>query len=388
MGKFETETTTSATKMSDAPSVAWCVSAHGFGHAARAAALMDALWRRLPGARIHVFTSVPEWFFAGFASHDPVLHSMETDVGMVQQSPMRADVPATIDRLDRFFSDAERRVAELADGFRASGCCMVVCDIAPLGLAAAQAAGIPSVLVENFTWDWIYGAYLAEFPSFKRHIDALAEMFGRADWHIQTAPICRPIPSSDLSVGLMPRPLRNPVGIRRKLGVPDTDAMVVLTLGGVPAGERLQRFGRLPEDCWLVIPGAANRLTVEARVIRLPSQTGLYHPDLIAASDAVVGKAGYSTLAEVVQAGVPYGYVLRPDFPEMAAMERFIRDHLPAVRIDEHGLASGEWIRTLPELLAMPRREPQTLPGADRAAAFLVEILNRSGEEACRRSRK
>ena len=101
----------------------------------------------------------------------------------------------------------------------------------------------------------------------------------------------------------------------------------------------------------------------------------------------MVGKAGYSTLAEVVQAGVPYGYVLRPDFPEMAAMEQFIRTHLPAVQIDESDLASGDWVHALPELLAMPRRQPLPPPGADRAAAFLVEILNRSGDKDVRRGR-
>ena len=36
---------------------------------------------------------------------------------------------------------------------------LVIADAPPLGCAAAAAAGIPSVVVSNFTWDWIYQAY-------------------------------------------------------------------------------------------------------------------------------------------------------------------------------------------------------------------------------------
>ena len=36
---------------------------------------------------------------------------------------------------------------------------LVVADIPPLGIAAATAAGIPSIALGNFTWDWIYSAY-------------------------------------------------------------------------------------------------------------------------------------------------------------------------------------------------------------------------------------
>ncbi len=38
-------------------------------------------------------------------------------------------------------------------------CASSVADAPPLGCAAAALAGVPSVVVSNFTWDWIYEAY-------------------------------------------------------------------------------------------------------------------------------------------------------------------------------------------------------------------------------------
>jgi hypothetical protein len=43
--------------------VVFYVSSHGFGHASRDIAVIGALSRRRPGARIVVRTSVPAWFF-------------------------------------------------------------------------------------------------------------------------------------------------------------------------------------------------------------------------------------------------------------------------------------------------------------------------------------
>ena len=69
-----------------------------------------------------------------------------------------------------------------------------------------------------------------------------------------------------------------------------------------------------------MIPGSPHRAH-DGHIIRLPAQSAFYHPDLIHAADVVVGKLGYSTLAEVWAAGVPFGYVVRPQFPESGPLE-------------------------------------------------------------------
>ncbi|NIP24437.1 MAG: hypothetical protein GWO38_11610, partial [Phycisphaerae bacterium] len=82
-------------------------------------------------------------------------HYMLTDIGLVQQTPFEADLAATVRALKQFLPFDPAQIATRAAELRQQHCVLVVCDIAPLGIRIAQKAGVPSVLIENFTWDWL-----------------------------------------------------------------------------------------------------------------------------------------------------------------------------------------------------------------------------------------
>jgi len=100
--------------------------------------------------------------------------------------------------------------------------------------------------------------------------------------------------------------------------------MVLVTLGGMTGDLPLPRAGEGPADAVYVLPGTSNEVRREGQRVRLPHHAALYHPNLIAASDAVVGKLGYSTVAETYHAGVPFGYVPRAGFRESPVMAEFV----------------------------------------------------------------
>jgi hypothetical protein len=357
--------------------IACFISPHGFGHAARAAALMDALARTDLRPVFEIFTTVPDWFFHDSLSAPFHCHRLKTDVGFVQTSPLHEDLEATLAALDRFLPFSDGLISDLAGRLASSECRLVVCDIAPIGIAAAQKAGIPSVLVENFTWDWLYAAYPHLNGRFQGHIDYLGHMFKKADVHIQTEPVCRKS-TTDLHAPPISRQLRNHrAHVRKAMSIPDEAPMVILTMGGIE--ERygfLERLKSRP-DIRFVIPGGAENKRGENNLILLPQRSEYYHPDLINACDALVGKAGYSTIAEAYQAGVPYGYVPRPGFPEMPGLVDFIESRMPSLAISPEGFESGDWIGRIDELLALDRMAGARPNGADMAARFIVDgILN------------
>jgi hypothetical protein len=43
--------------------LAYFITPHGFGHAARDSAIMDAVSKIVPSVSINIFATVPEWFF-------------------------------------------------------------------------------------------------------------------------------------------------------------------------------------------------------------------------------------------------------------------------------------------------------------------------------------
>ena len=79
---------------------------------------------------------------------------------MVQFDSLSLDEAESIGSATAFHAAAARRAAEEARFLQDRGAHLVVGDIPPLAFAAAAAAGVPSVALGNFTWDWIYAGYL------------------------------------------------------------------------------------------------------------------------------------------------------------------------------------------------------------------------------------
>jgi hypothetical protein len=356
--------------------IAFFVSAHGFGHATRACAVMAALRTLSPSVQFEIFTLVPRWLFEASIPAGFTLHPEETDIGLAQSGPLDEDIPLTLQRLDAFLPFRGARLGQLAEQVREAGCAGVVCDISPLGLAVARQAGLPSVLVENFTWDWIYSGYVAEAPQLQRHIDYLRWAFDQADYHVQTTPAYPRPPVHLLTAPVSRLPKTSRDDVRGRLGIPRDAAAVLVTMGGFSedfgfldqlAGCRPFHF-ILPGNSWLRQAEGVER---RGNLRLLPQGSAFYHPDLVWASDAVIGKAGYSTVAETYQAGVPFGYVLRSRSPESGLLHRFIASEMPGFEVPEAAFRDGSWLARLPDLAAQPRRPRPDPNGADQAAAFI-----------------
>lgn len=355
--------------------IAWFVSPHGFGHAARASAVMAAIHDRCPQVRFDIFTTIPEFFFK--ESLEPgcfTYHELLTDIGLTQRSALEPDLPETIRRLDRFLPFNEAEVSRLAVLLVERQCVAVVCEIAPLGIVAARAAGIPSIQVENFTWDWIYHEFAGDYPTLVPHMDYLREQFDNADFHIRALPaVNRGNPH--LITPPIGRKSRVPAEeIRQQLDIPGNAKAVLITMGGVLEGLPFIRLLDRYPDTFFIIPGSP-AFSREGNVIRLPHDSGVYHPDLIEASDGVIGKPGYSTLAETYLAGVPFGYIARDRFRESRIMETFIRNNMSGISISESNYRGGAWLERLPELLELPRirRTGSQDDGAAAAARFILD---------------
>jgi UDP:flavonoid glycosyltransferase YjiC (YdhE family) len=349
-----------------------CISGHGFGHATRAIAVMQALSRRVAVA-LTIVTDAPAWLFAESLRVPFDLHAEAVDVGLVQHSALVEDLPATLQALAAFSSQAEERVARIAGHL--AGCHLVLCDIAPWGIAAAHQAGIHSVLIENFTWDWIYEGYAARWPQLRPHIDVLRTLFCRADYHIQTRPVCAPT-ACDLVVDPVARAPERPEQIRQRLYLEPGQKVVLLTMGGLGVETvSLQPLLQRP-DLVFVLPGRSRENEFTGNLRFLGREAAWYHPDLVAAADLVVGKLGYSTVAEAYQAKTPFAYVARRDFRESASLAAFVDDLLSSWKIPQEFLSNGRWLEALPPFPAEQSRIPRTMNGADQVAIWLSDLLN------------
>ena len=121
--------------------IAYFVSHHGFGHAARASAVMQAIHIIDPDIKFELFTRVPRWFFDSSLTFSYRYHEITTDVGLVQQSPLEEDLPDTIRKLADFLPFPTNPAMPIVRQLMQMQCDLCICDISPFGLAASRAAG-------------------------------------------------------------------------------------------------------------------------------------------------------------------------------------------------------------------------------------------------------
>lgn len=356
------------------PRFAVFASPHGFGHAARTSAVMAAVHRHA-GATFDLFTTVPRWFFD--ESVPPVFthHEVECDVGFRQHSALRVDLERTVAALERQLPLDEALVAELAERITESGCGAVLCDIAALGIAVAERAGLPSVLVESFTWPFLYRPYLDRAPSLAEACRVLDGWTARATRRLQATPACEPDPTLEAVAPISREPTRDRAVARAALDLPSEGPVVVVTMGGYAEEMPFLRALEALDSITFVVTGAAGSGR-RGNLVLFDNRTPLYMPDLLRAADAVVAKLGYGTLAESWREGLPFARVTRAGFPEMPALEAFADREVPGFTVSGQRFADGAWIDRLPELLAMPRA-PHGPGGAEAVADVLLEVAGR-----------
>lgn len=352
--------------------IACFISPHGFGHATRTIAVLESLKDLEPDLLVHIFTSVPESLFSqtltGF-----IYHPQLTDIGLVQRSALVSDIPATIEKLEEFIPFSRATVDTLA--LLCSRCSLVLCDIAPLGITVAESLDIPSVLVENFTWDWIYRPYTVSYPRLARYAQQLQEIFARAAFRIQAEPVCHRAPGALVCGPVFRRMRGTGRDIRKKLGGGDERKLVLVTMGGVVDRQQLCSKAADMTDYLFVFSGQEEYSHERDNIILLDRCSDLYHPDLVAASDVVVCKAGYSTVAECCQAGARVISISRDGFAESEPLQSFVVKRLGGTAITQKSYQNGEWLMRLAAVCAGDRPKPAAENGADRIAAFLAALL-------------
>lgn len=353
--------------------IAYFITPHGFGHASRAAAVMNSLFERIPDVHFEIFTTVPEWFFEQSLTGEFSYQKLWTDVGLVQKTAMSEDLPKTILELSEFYPLDSEYISGLCHHILIRDCCAVLCDIAPLGIAVAKAAGLPSILIENFTWDWIYEGYAKKAPAFNAFIPYLQDLFQKATYHIQAEPACLISPDCDLIVNPISRkPRTSRSNIRKSLHTSADQKAVLITMGGIPENYQFLDHLTAEKEIQFIIPGNFKQLQFQENVVQLPHHSQFFHPDLVNACDAVIGKLGYSTIAEVFHANIPFLFTSRAAFRESIPLSQYVLECMPSQEIEEADLFEGNFLEPLKTVLMHPIKSYKTQNGADQIAEFIL----------------
>jgi len=362
----------------DAADLVFYVSGHGFGHATRSAALIAALHRLSPEAlRIHVRSRAPRWIFE---ERDPRITCSTacTDPGMIQRSALDVDLEATIQAHERFAKSWEMRLGQEAELLRRMAPRMVVSDIPPLAIGAAAAAGIPAVGVSNFSWDWILAGYAGREARLRPVVRRYAEAYGKADC-VFRLPMHGDLGAfpAIVDVPLLTHRAHLPrAQVRRQLGITADEKrpVVLISFGGFESGALIGCDAPKLEG-YVFLAFAEKPEGFRGEWQRLSNPSPIPHEELVAACDAMIGKPGYSTAAEVLAHQTRFLYLSRPDWTEGSVLEAGLRRDGCTRAIPRDDFFAGRWREHLDALLAQPL--PARPPEANGAEIIATQLLER-----------
>jgi L-arabinokinase len=299
-------------------------------------------------------------------------------VGLVQRDALVIDLPATVEASRAFAATWPERVESEARWLRESGAALVLGDVPPLAFAAAKAAGMESVALANFSWDWIYGHLAAREP----RLAAAADQAKAA--YASTRLLLRLPFAGDLAVFpliedlplVARRPTLEAEEARRQLGL-GARPVVLLSFGGIglrsPAADVL---ARLPDFDFLVERlGEGSAPNVGSVDDPRLAALGLRYEDVVAAADVVVTKPGYGIVTDAVAGRTRIVYTDRGDFPEYPILVAEMPRYVPAVHVSNDDVRTGRLGEAIHGVLGQPFPDPPRLDGAEVAARRLLNFL-------------
>jgi hypothetical protein len=372
--------------------LAWYISGHGFGHAARDVEVLNVLAALRPDIAVAVRTSAPRWIFDLTLTRAIDWQPLDGDTGVVQIDSLRVDEDETVRRASRFYEGFDARVSAEAAWMRSNGVRLAIGDIPPLAFAGARAADVPAIALGNFTWDWIYEGYRKWIPDGSRFIDEIRAAYAGADIALRL-PMHGGFGMFRRIVDLpfiARRTSRNPDDVRRALNLPIRTPVVLLSFGGYGlASIDLGRIATLRD--YVVVatadvganrradqPHASDGGALPANVKMIDEQrlyaNGLRYEDIVAAVDVVVTKPGYGIISECIANDTALLYTSRGHFVEYDVLVREMPRFLRCGFIANEDLLAGNWQGALDRVLALPAAQKRAdVGGAEHAATIIAE---------------
>lgn len=331
--------------------IAYYISSHGYGHAARQGAIIKVLAQQ--GIKCHVRAIAPQKFFKQAASY----HQHRYDYGMIQSDALHYDIPATLDGVLNFMAQQEAIIADELAFIKAQNIRLIVSDMPALACEIADRASVPSVVITHFTWDWVYEHYVTDYPRFAAIVDSIRQQYQKTTLALQMQ-IPKPHPF-DMFPTVEPIALvynqatQSRQQIRQHFNIPDEMPIILLSMGGHDWGDsNLEALKAIDDMVFLVMPSAWSQVQDNPEQFReVPMNFDDYH-NLIAAADVLVGKAGGSTVAEIIGHRTPMIYTIQSEqWREGQLMAATLEDYASAQFIPMEDFIAGAWVEKLPDFL-------------------------------------
>ena len=276
--------------------------------------MIRALKSALPDTRIILFSSVPRWFWQGVPV-DGLFPGRPSPVAVEENGVPSGEL--TGKNLTSFLGNEQKLLKEEVELQKKLGADLIVTDIDPLPVRAAEENRLPALAIGNFTWDWILQRMC---PGLTEETSRISRMYSWGTYlKLPMGPDHSPFQRKEGIPLLRGGPEGDPDRVRDLL--PKTGIKCLVAFRHLPSG-----FPEVPPDGiepFTSLPGPVPQGWPNIHHVIL-AERGASFADLLAAADMVIAKPGYGIVSQILAMGKPAVLLQRGAFPE----ERYLIEAL------------------------------------------------------------
>ena len=349
------------------------ISAHGLGHLAQVAPILNRLRQSLPELRLSVRSGIAPARLRARLHGDFAHLEASSDFGYVMHDAVDIDLAASAAAYRQAHADWPRRVAAEADFLARLSPDLVLSNVAYLPLAGAAQAGIPALAMCSLNWADLFAHFFGRYAWAAPILAEMTAAYAGAERFLRLTPAMA-MPSIRRLLdtrAVAGEGCARRAALRAHLGCPQDAKLVLIAFGGFAKA--------LPLADWPLTPGVFWVFPEPAPVARADAVTAAGWPypfaDLLRSVDAVLTKPGYGTFVEAACSGIPLLYLRRPDWPEQDALIDWLHAHARTCEISADTLQRGHFGPQLSALWAQNAPPPPHPEGVEEIAEFLAARL-------------
>lgn len=354
------------------------ISAHGLGHLAQTAPVVNRLMQLRPHWRLTVRSGLSsERLQQRLTVAFEYIHAA-SDFGFVMHNAIDIDYVASAARYQETHADWPQRVASEAACLRALQVDAVLSNVAYLPLAAAARLGIPAAGMCSLNWAELFLNCFRDAVWAPAIYAEILDAYRAADVFLRVSPgmameyFPRQRPIGPIArVATPDNQRRSALAIR--IGLPEHARWVLVAMGGMAFRQPIERWPHVPDLFWLV----PQDWGVERADVRCVEQARLDFTELLATVDAVLTKPGYGTFVEAACCGTPVMYVGRDDWPEELPLAQWLAANTRATKVTRAELAEGALAAALASIFSQPAPPKPVPTGIDEATTALLTLFDR-----------
>ena len=357
-----------------------CLSSHGFGHAARQAAIFTQLYKIKPYWK-YVVSSIVDYKFLNISFQDiPVIHRrVKWDIGTVQNNALSTDYESTLIELNEFEKGIKYIVnqeVEWIGKFRLP--VLILGDIPPAATYLAQKLDVPLILMSNFGWDDIY----EKFPSsFDEYTEKYKKQYCKAQYLLRFPFSLRMNWDIDeISVGLtFSNSKKLPEKILKEINS-QTSPIVLVCFGGMGVEFDYKLYNIWPDFTFLDLTSFTfeedkRNSDYPNNLIKISSSVRIL--DLLPYCSRIICKPGFSTFCEAISNKIGVHSVCREGFIETIPLTKGLQDYAYNRLLSKESFINGDWQLDKP-LIPPLTKNLIHFNGASFSAYKIIQYINRN----------